>query len=1080
MEEMGEDWENCCPLCMEEMDSTDRQLKPCRCGYQICVWCWNHIMEMAEKDSTEGRCPACRTPYDKEKIVSTAVSCDRLGDINEKKQKLGKAKTKAAEGRKNLSNVRVIQRNLVYVVGIPAALADEETLERKEYFGQYGKILKISVSKTGSHSSQHSSAGSSVSVYVTYVKEEDAMRCIQSVNGYVLDGKVLKACFGTTKYCNAWLKHMPCNNPDCLYLHDEGTREDSFTKEEMLAKYGSKNQHFHDLTHPPQRRSGVGLPPPVDAPSFSSTSSISQNVSQNAPTVVGSAPKAVPLVAILPKSSSLPAAASWGSRSSASSRSASSRSVVGPSGSKPKTGAGLINLATVSGSCISGQSVNNYDGVKHPKASNVDGAQTSFAGASGLVERNHSAAETSELLQMEAFTSDADDTAPDKDISRQVFDGLISHRKNVSGAEANDHMYGASRETKILDSVSSHKLADVEESSGVVNISAGLTRLAPPQDACLKSPMGLLASMPIASTCIDQEDSGILKEPGSKSRSGFQLSQFDCSTDSGLHAGSEVLPRKPESALRQEVFIPDNVHLVLDNNDGSQRTIDMTASPPSNMTGLTILSRSDQATAIHSSHPTEAHEDIPCSIPSRDLWSNSVQTVNSDEQVMVQAQDSLFTQRSAWKDKGEFENLKEPVNGLSEHELISDMFSTGFDLWNDGSPQDLAQLLFNGKKVGFPSKAAVQESTTSWKPSSGSKQSRFHFARQDEVNEQTLCSNKLLHQARNDRQLWPEQLGRTTSGNAPAGLTEVSPSEQFPSRLPASVELYGGTASSHLPSSKSPMMAPPGFSSVRASAIPPPGFSQHKATDLRRVTEASHDPPRSLAPTSSFNHLEAANNSADVEFIDPAIMAVGKGKFPAGSRTAVPLSNSPSLSAFLSQTGPLSQQPRPPLDFESNYQAHQDRSYRNYGSMNSTSHLGYANQDLDTSSSSLFHSSFNDAMSQSRLMGHYHDAVFPNVVMQESVYANGGHSAPKLRFQHSSSDDWSRLSEMNAAGQQSVNDAVGRLAMSQISLDRVLQNRLEELSLSKDLSSKYYGDAAIPTGYDEQGPLSSARIGRYF
>ena len=31
---------------------------------------------------------------------------------------------------------------------------------------------------------------------------------------------------------------QPCNNPECLYLHDEGTREDSFTKEEMLANYG--------------------------------------------------------------------------------------------------------------------------------------------------------------------------------------------------------------------------------------------------------------------------------------------------------------------------------------------------------------------------------------------------------------------------------------------------------------------------------------------------------------------------------------------------------------------------------------------------------------------------------------------------------------------------------------------------------------------------------------------------------------------------------------------------------------------------------------------------------------------------
>jgi len=35
-------------------------------------------MDMAGKDGTEGRCPACRSPYDKEKIVAAAASCGRL------------------------------------------------------------------------------------------------------------------------------------------------------------------------------------------------------------------------------------------------------------------------------------------------------------------------------------------------------------------------------------------------------------------------------------------------------------------------------------------------------------------------------------------------------------------------------------------------------------------------------------------------------------------------------------------------------------------------------------------------------------------------------------------------------------------------------------------------------------------------------------------------------------------------------------------------------------------------------------------------------------------------------------------
>ncbi|MFS7913054.1 putative Zinc finger, RING/FYVE/PHD-type, CCR4-NOT transcription complex subunit 4 [Helianthus anomalus] len=60
----------------------------------ICVWCWHHIMDMAEKDDTEGRCPACRTPYNKEKIVGAVQNVKGL------KQKSQKGKTKASEGRK--------------------------------------------------------------------------------------------------------------------------------------------------------------------------------------------------------------------------------------------------------------------------------------------------------------------------------------------------------------------------------------------------------------------------------------------------------------------------------------------------------------------------------------------------------------------------------------------------------------------------------------------------------------------------------------------------------------------------------------------------------------------------------------------------------------------------------------------------------------------------------------------------------------------------------------------------------------------------------------------------------------------
>ncbi|KAD6119849.1 hypothetical protein E3N88_11120 [Mikania micrantha] len=314
---MSDQGEKTCPLCAEEMDLTDQQLRPCKCGYDICVWCWHHIMEMAEKDDTEGRCPACRTPYNKEKIVGTASKCERLVAemCVEKKQKSQKGKTKTSEGRKQLSSVRVIQRNLVYIVGLPLNLADEDLLQRKEYFGQYGKVLKVSISRTAAGTIQHF-ANNTCSVYITYSKEDEAVRSIQSVHGFVLEGRPLRACFGTTKYCHAWLRSMPCTNPDCLYLHEFGSQEDSFTKDEIISEYTrGRVQQVTGATNELQRRSGNILPPAADDYSNNSTSwgkPISKTTT-NDPT---NSMKGSPPNSNSGRSLALPAAASWGTRAS--------------------------------------------------------------------------------------------------------------------------------------------------------------------------------------------------------------------------------------------------------------------------------------------------------------------------------------------------------------------------------------------------------------------------------------------------------------------------------------------------------------------------------------------------------------------------------------------------------------------------------------------------------------------------------------------------------------------------------------------------------------------------------------------
>mmetsp|Transcript_6621 Transcript_6621/g.11652 ORF Transcript_6621/g.11652 Transcript_6621/m.11652 type:complete len:102 (-) Transcript_6621:2741-3046(-) len=54
--------------------------------------------------------------------------------------------------REAYSNLRVVQRNLVYVISLSPELADEAKLSRYEYFGQYGSIKKCVVNTANAYS----------------------------------------------------------------------------------------------------------------------------------------------------------------------------------------------------------------------------------------------------------------------------------------------------------------------------------------------------------------------------------------------------------------------------------------------------------------------------------------------------------------------------------------------------------------------------------------------------------------------------------------------------------------------------------------------------------------------------------------------------------------------------------------------------------------------------------------------------------------------------------------------------------------------------------------------------------------
>lgn len=207
------------------------------------MWCWHRIREQES-----GLCPACRTEYGEDPHQFSAVDVEEVLKANKEKEAAAKRerqRQQEEEGsgamevpkdRSQLANMRVIRRNLVYAVGLPLAVATEETLRRPEYFGQYGKISKIVLNRAQAQAGTDPRRASA-SAYVTFVHKEDTLACILALDGFYLEGRNVRASYGTSKYCSAFIKNVRCNNPECTYLHEMGAAEDTFTKQEIQAGY---------------------------------------------------------------------------------------------------------------------------------------------------------------------------------------------------------------------------------------------------------------------------------------------------------------------------------------------------------------------------------------------------------------------------------------------------------------------------------------------------------------------------------------------------------------------------------------------------------------------------------------------------------------------------------------------------------------------------------------------------------------------------------------------------------------------------------------------------------------------------
>ena len=122
-----------------------------------------------------------------------------------------------------LSKLRIIKKNLIHVHGFPKSIAKTDKLMSYEYFGQYGKIIQA----TATYKANPETNKKSYSAYITYSNEKEAAFAILCVDSLLVEGKIIRVFFGTTKYCQYFLNNIKCPILDkCFFLHEFATDND--------------------------------------------------------------------------------------------------------------------------------------------------------------------------------------------------------------------------------------------------------------------------------------------------------------------------------------------------------------------------------------------------------------------------------------------------------------------------------------------------------------------------------------------------------------------------------------------------------------------------------------------------------------------------------------------------------------------------------------------------------------------------------------------------------------------------------------------------------------------------------------
>ena len=254
-----------CPICCEEYEAADRGFLPCDCGFALCTFCWNRI-----KETGNGRCPACRSPYSAEARFRDDTPTGHPATtpiIVAQKQPAAfprEAPAKAlgrmppaqapashallARTRAHLREMCVVQRCVVRVENLSRGLAREQILCSGAFFSQYGKVTRVLIMPDDHEYGADVRLIPSRTAFISFSNEADARRAVLAADGFFLEGRCVRCSINAARYCPSWLRgEVVCPvGSACPHLHALGDPSLSLSANQS----GLSHSPLTSLIHP--------------------------------------------------------------------------------------------------------------------------------------------------------------------------------------------------------------------------------------------------------------------------------------------------------------------------------------------------------------------------------------------------------------------------------------------------------------------------------------------------------------------------------------------------------------------------------------------------------------------------------------------------------------------------------------------------------------------------------------------------------------------------------------------------------------------------------------------------------------